>query len=72
MGLDFIEWMELQGLLSKAKKQGGYLWGPDEFRLQELLQKQGYPSAGQLTGEDLVKLGVFALGLFALFKLLSK
>jgi len=63
------EYQQLQNLL--ARQQIGLLTPMELIQLRTLLAKQN-PAASTMTTEDLVKLGLFLVGLYALFKVLSK
>lgn len=68
MGLNANEWLELQGLLGRARS-GSLDWSSEQ-RMRYLLSKQN-PGAATMNMDDLVKLGFFLLGMYVLAKLLK-
>lgn len=69
MPLNAGEWLELQGLLHRARA-GGLDWTAEQ-RMRSLLSQQN-PSAGTMNMEDLVKMGLVLVGLYFIAKMLSK
>lgn len=69
LALNANEYSELQRLMFHA--QSGRLGPFEEQRLRFLLAKQN-PNAAAMNMEDLVRLGLFVLGLWAFLKLMSR